>query len=141
MSTSEHIKSGATWMRGLYILLFAALYSIAEVVLGAIVLYQFGSQLLTGGPNRRLLEFTRGMNAYIYQILQFITFRSDEHPFPFADWPAEGLPDEEEPLEDDVSDEYGDEAEEETDTAEDEEDTLPEETREADMPEDEDEKR
>lgn len=91
MSTKENLKSRVSWMRGLYILLFALLYGIAEFVLWAIVLFQFGSQLITARPNARLLEFCHGLNAYIYQILQFITYRSDEKPYPFAEWPAAGL--------------------------------------------------
>lgn len=91
MTIKENLRSKNNWIRGLYILLFAILYGIAEFVLWAIVLFQFGSQLLTGHPNSRLLVFSRGLNAYIYQILQFISYRSDEKPYPFANWPSEGL--------------------------------------------------
>lgn len=96
MTIKENLKNKSNWMRGLYILLFAILYSIAEIVLWAIVLFQFGSQLITARPNNRLLGFSRGLNAYIYQIIQFISYRSEEKPYPFADWPAEGLEGEEE---------------------------------------------
>ena len=99
MTIKENLRSKNNWIRGLYILLFAILYGIAEIVLWAIVLYQFGSQLLAGHPNNRLLAFSRGLNAYIYQILQYISYRSDEKPYPFADWPAEGLEGEEEYIE------------------------------------------
>lgn len=91
MSIKENLKNQSNWMRGLYILLFAILYGIAEIVLWAIVLFQFGSQLIAGRPNNRLLDFSRGLNAYIYQIIQFISYRSDIKPYPFAEWPAEGL--------------------------------------------------
>jgi hypothetical protein len=93
MSTElkEHLKSAGTWKRGLFILLFAVFYGVAEVVLGAIVLFQFGSQLITGRPNDKLKAFSRGLTAYFYQLLQFLTYRSDLKPFPFSDWPDEGL--------------------------------------------------
>ncbi len=93
MSTElkAHLRSGDTWKRGLFILLFALLYGIAEVVLWAIILFQFGSQLITGRTNRKLYEFCRGLNAYFYQILQFITYRSELKPYPFSEWPSEGL--------------------------------------------------
>jgi len=100
MSTElkENLGSGDTWKRGLFILLFAIIYSVAEVVLWAIVLFQFGSHLIIRRSNESLLEFSRGLNAYFYQILQFISFRSEEKPYPFNDWPSEGIPhDEEQP--------------------------------------------
>jgi len=93
MSTElkEHLRNTGTWTRGLLILLFTLFYSIAEIVLGAIVLFQFGSQLIIGKTNDKLSEFSRGLNAYFYQILQFLTYRSDVKPYPFTDWPSEGL--------------------------------------------------
>jgi hypothetical protein len=97
MSTElkAHFSNAETWKRGLFILLFAVFYGIAEVVLGAVVLFQFGSLLITGRTNDKLKTFSRGLTAYFYQLLQFFTYRSDLKPFPFSDWPEEGL--EEEP--------------------------------------------
>jgi hypothetical protein len=93
MSTElkSQLRSGATWKRGLFILLFALLYGVAEVVLWAVVLFQFGSHLITGRSNDTLLDFSRGLNAYFYQILQYISFRTEYKPYPFNDWPGEGL--------------------------------------------------
>lgn len=100
MSTElkEHLRSGPTWKRGLYILLFALIYSVAEVVFWAVILFQFGNHLLTGRSNESLLEFSRGLNAYFYQILQYLSFRSEIKPYPFSDWPGQGLTGEETPL-------------------------------------------
>lgn len=94
MSTEEvktNVRSADTWVRGLFILLFAVIYGIAEVVLGAIVIFQFGSQLFTGRTNDKLYQFSRGLTAYFYQLLQFFTYRSDLKPYPFSEWPSEGL--------------------------------------------------
>lgn len=91
MSIGENLKSRESWLRGLYMLLFALFYSIAEIVLWFIVVFQFGCQIVAGHPNARVFAFSGGLNSYIYQILQFITYRSDAMPFPFADWP-EGEP-------------------------------------------------
>ncbi len=86
-----HVRSTATWKRGLLILLFAIIYSISEVVLAAIVLFQFGSQLFTGRINDKLYRFSCGLTAYFYQLVQFFTYRSDLKPYPFSEWPSEGL--------------------------------------------------
>jgi len=86
-----HLRDKSIWIRGLYILLFALLYGVAEVVLWAIILFQFGSHLLTGRSNDTLLDFSRGLNAYFYQILQYLSFRTEYKPYPLNDWPGEGL--------------------------------------------------
>ncbi|HBP83988.1 MAG TPA: DUF4389 domain-containing protein, partial [Gammaproteobacteria bacterium] len=38
----------------------------------------------------RLRSFTQDLNSFIYAALQYVTFNTDEKPFPFCDWPAPG---------------------------------------------------
>lgn len=83
----ENLKSKETWKRGLFMLLFAVIYGIAEVLLVAVALFQFLSRLFTGEVNRRLLNFGQSLATYIYQIALFVTFRSDDRPYPFDAWP------------------------------------------------------
>lgn len=78
-----------TVIRLLFAILFALIYSVAELVVGAVVVLQFGFRLITGDLNSKLLSFSKYLNHYIWQILQFVTFRQDEKPFPFADWPTD----------------------------------------------------
>lgn len=75
------------WIRGLYMLLFVLIYGAAEIVLLAVTLFQFGSSVLTEERNPRLLRFAESLSEFIYQIVVFWTFVSDEKPFPFAEWP------------------------------------------------------
>jgi len=76
------------WMRVLFVLLFALLYMVAEVVVLVIVVVQFGFVLITGARNANLLAFSANLSEYMYRILRFVMFNSDERPFPFADWPV-----------------------------------------------------
>ena len=89
----ENLKQQSTWIRGLYMLLFALFYSVAEIVLFVVVLVQFFFKLFTGQTNPRLLMLGQSIATYIYQIIQFLTFNSDYRSFPFGDWP-EGRPSE-----------------------------------------------
>ena len=82
-----HLKERKTWLRGLYMLMFAIFYSIAEFVIFAVVLFQFLLALFTGHTNERLLKLGQSLSTYVYQILQFLTFNSDYHPYPFGAWP------------------------------------------------------
>lgn len=83
----QRLTASATWMRGLYILIFSVIFSITEILLGAVVVFQFLATLFTGEPNARLRGFGLSLAAFIYQIVAFVTFNSDERPFPFGPWP------------------------------------------------------
>ena len=94
MSSSElktNLSARSTWLRGLYLLLFAVLYSLAELVLVAVVVFQFGATLLTGHRNARLLSLGARLSRYMYQVLRYVTFNSDTRPYPFSPWPGDGL--------------------------------------------------
>lgn len=83
----QHLSAKGTWIRGVYILLFAVFYSVAEFVLFALVVFQFVATLLTGQPNQRARELGQGISTYFYQIIQFMSANSDQRPYPFSPWP------------------------------------------------------
>ena len=82
-----NLKQQTIWLRGLYMLMFALFYSVAEFVLFAVVIVQFLLKLFTGMNNPRLLTLGQSLATYIYQVLQFLTFNSDFQPYPFNEWP------------------------------------------------------
>lgn len=83
----ENLKSQSTWKRGLYMLLYAISYTIAEIVLIAVIIFQFLLKLFTGETNERLRKLGQGLSTYIYQILQYMNFNSEYQPYPFGAWP------------------------------------------------------
>ena len=83
----KNLKDRSSWLRGLFILLFVVFYNVAEIVLMAIVVVQFGFKILSGEVNDKLLGFSKSLSLYIYDVLRFITFESETMPFPFSDWP------------------------------------------------------
>jgi hypothetical protein len=68
-------------------ILFAIFYQLAEVVMFMIVLFQFFLKLVTGETNSKLRQLGQNLGAYILQVVQFLTFNSEQHPYPFSDWP------------------------------------------------------
>jgi len=88
---NEELKSsitkGETWMRLVYMLLFAIVLNLAELVVAVIAVVQFVSRLVSGQINQQLAEFGEGLAAYFRQIIGFLTFHSEDKPFPFAPWP------------------------------------------------------
>jgi hypothetical protein len=83
----ENLKSQSTWIRGLYILIYGVFYTIAEIVLVAIIVFQFLLMLFTSETNERLGKLGQGLSTYIYQILQYMSFNNDYQPYPFGAWP------------------------------------------------------
>ncbi len=60
-------------------------------MLWAITAIQFLFKLFTGEPNRQLRGFGQSLGTFVYDVILFLTFQSDEKPFPFAPWPN-GVP-------------------------------------------------
>ena len=89
----ENLKQKSTWIRGLYMILFALFYSIVEIVLFTSVIVQFFFKLFTGETNPQLLKLGQSIATYIYQIIQFLTFKSEYHVYPLGEWPK-GVPSE-----------------------------------------------
>ncbi len=83
----QNLSAKQTWLRGVFILIFAVIYSVTEIVMWFVVLFQFIATLFSGNTNDRLLTFGAQLSTFIYQILQYVTYNSDERPFPFAPWP------------------------------------------------------
>jgi hypothetical protein len=83
----SRLTSGQIWLCGAFILLFGLLWAVAEIVLVAVVLLQFFYLLFSGEKNDRLLHFGHTLAIYFGQIGQFVTFNSEEKPFPFTGWP------------------------------------------------------
>ena len=95
----SNLTSGRTWLRCLYMIFFAVCLQVASIVLWVLVVLQFLFALISGSDNENLRDFGQTLSKFIYQALSFLTFNSDDKPFPFADWPEV---DEEPPLEGDI---------------------------------------
>ena len=84
----NNLVNGQTWLRGLFMLLFVLIYSVTEVIVLVVVILQFLFVLITGQQNTRLREFGDDLSVYVYQIMSYWTYNSEERPFPFAQWPG-----------------------------------------------------
>lgn len=85
----QRLTEKGVWLRGFYVVLFAVIFSITEVILTAVVVFQFFSRLFTGQCNTYLLKFGNNLSLYFQQITLFLTFNTDDKPYPFADWPQQ----------------------------------------------------
>lgn len=76
------------WLRGLFMLLMALAYHVAGTLVLIVAVIQFVMALLTGAPNVRLVLFGRSLGRYFQQLVNFLTFATEQIPFPFSEWPA-----------------------------------------------------
>ena len=85
----ENIKSRTTWMRFLFMAMCCVLVSLASMVGSVVVVFSFLWVLFTGKVNRELREVGQALATYIYQNIRFLTFNTEDKPFPFGgQWPS-----------------------------------------------------
>ena len=88
VSTTD--ESPSLWQRLLYMLAFTLIWSISRFVIGAIVVIQFFVVLLTKEANDSLKSLGNQLATYTMEIIRFLTFNTEEKPFPFGrDWPED----------------------------------------------------
>lgn len=88
MDIKENAKNVDVWTRGLFILVYGVIFYFLFFLIWLVVIFQFIMKLITTELNEQLLDFCDSLNQYVLQILSYITFKSEERPFPFSPWPA-----------------------------------------------------
>ena len=86
----DNLKSRATWMRLLFMVICAFLISITSFVGTFVVVLGFLWLLFTGEVNRQIRGVGQSIAAYLYEIIRYLTFNTDDRPFPLGgDWPTD----------------------------------------------------
>ena len=86
----ENLKSRTTWLRLLFMFIYGLIISLTGMVGTVIVVLGFFWVLFTGEVNRELRHIGQAIAAYMYEIIRFMTFNTDDKPFPFGgSWPSD----------------------------------------------------
>jgi hypothetical protein len=80
-----HLKQVSTWQRIFYMLV-VIINIVISPLLVAVVLLQIITTLLTGDVNSHILAFGRSLSAYLYHITLYLSFNTEQIPFPFSNW-------------------------------------------------------
>jgi len=88
---NESYQGQTGWQRVVFVVLFWIVFYVAQMVVGAVAIAQCVFVLLTDNPNQQLLKFGDSLGKYIHDILRFVTFNTDQRPFPFSDFPKPDL--------------------------------------------------
>ena len=83
----DRIKNSNSWLRILlmfgYLVVLYVIALLAVVIMVAQTLFVFAS----GAPNSNLIIFGEALAEYIKQIINFLFYKSNIKPFPFASFP------------------------------------------------------
>jgi hypothetical protein len=83
-SLKDELTRRDKWSRLLYIVVYAVMFQLAELVLAAVVVIQFLWHLFTGAPNPSLREFGHRLGAWLGETVRYATYASDSRPWPDA---------------------------------------------------------
>lgn len=88
----ENLKKPSAWLRILFMAGFVVALYVSGVILMVLMLAQILFSLLTGDDNPNLRRLGGSLSAYVAQILAFLTYNTQQKPFPFLPFPAPELP-------------------------------------------------
>lgn len=84
----KNVKDKDTWLRFVYLVVFGVAFYLSILLTFATSIFQFLAKLFGGQSFAGLSEFGDNLATYQSQVTRFLTFSSDEKPFPFAPFPA-----------------------------------------------------
>jgi len=83
----DNIKSESFWLRSLFMVLFLVIYRLVDVLVLLVAISQWLYMLLTGDASSSLSRFAGGLGAYVAQVISYLSYNTEDKPFPFSDWP------------------------------------------------------
>lgn len=86
--TKANLGNKGTWLRLIYMILFAVIFNVSELVAAVVVVIQFLFKLLTGKANEQLQNFGQNLAVYFQQMVGFLTYHTEDMPYPFGPWPG-----------------------------------------------------
>lgn len=80
---TRHIFALPKWQRGCLLLFFVFVKAVLSWIINCIAFFQFLHVLFTDLPNVRIMTLANILNRFLYQVASYLTYTSDEAPFPF----------------------------------------------------------
>ena len=87
VALSENIKEPSIWVNFFLKVIYLIFLNFIIPFLGFVTLLQLLFSLGSKKPNDNLISFSKKISIYIYQIINFVTYSSDERPWPFNAFP------------------------------------------------------
>ena len=87
VALTENIKEPSIWVNFFLKVIYLIFLNFIIPFLGFVTLLQLLFSLGSKKPNNNLISFSKKLSIYVYQIINFITYSSDERPWPFNAFP------------------------------------------------------
>jgi len=87
VTLKENIKESSIWFNFFLKVFYLIFLNFIIPFLGFVTLLQLLFSLGSKKPNDNLISFSKKISIYVYQIINFITYSSDERPWPFNAFP------------------------------------------------------
>lgn len=75
------------WMRLAYMLLYVVIGYFISAIVFCIAIVQFVYKLINKEPNQKLLAFSHNFATYAKEIIEYLSYNSEEKPWPIGDYP------------------------------------------------------
>ncbi|MFV2003181.1 MAG: DUF4389 domain-containing protein [Paracoccaceae bacterium] len=82
----DNFTSGEVWLRGLWMLILAMLFGVAQTVLAMVAFIQFLWMLFTKERNGFLVDFGADIGQWLNAVACFQSGVTDDKPFPWNKW-------------------------------------------------------
>ncbi|MDP9127049.1 MAG: DUF4389 domain-containing protein [Pseudomonadota bacterium] len=83
----KNVKDKDSWLRFVYLIVFGIIFYLCTFLLGFAALLQFLTKLFTGSTVKGIVDFGEDLAVYVAHVIRYLTFASDEKPFPFSPFP------------------------------------------------------
>ena len=74
----SNLKSETRWFRLLFMLMFAFVGNVVLMLIFLIAVVQAVHGFITGDVNHRLLQLSTGLNQFLYQVANYLTYNSEQ---------------------------------------------------------------
>lgn len=82
----ETLEKDDPWKRLFIMVLFLIINSVLKGIILLTAAVQFLHVLFKGETQATVLKFGAGLSNYSYDIASYLTYQTDDKPFPFSDW-------------------------------------------------------
>ncbi|MDN3640672.1 DUF4389 domain-containing protein [Simiduia curdlanivorans] len=80
----ENLSNKRNWVRLVYMLIYGLALHIAGIIMWLLCTVQFVITMIFGQDNENLRKMAASISDYIHEALAFVSYNSEEKPFPFA---------------------------------------------------------
>lgn len=83
----KNVKDRDTWLRLPYLIVFGIAFYLSVSLIFAASVFQFLAKLFNGSAFAGVTEFGENLAVYQAQVTRYLTYASEDKPFPFAPFP------------------------------------------------------